>query len=131
MIAGIVFGVLGGIAGFFALFALGRCLYSWRRTPGRDRIRATMERHYLEQEMQEREREDIERRVLAAVPFRRRSLPPPPPPYQHAPAYEQAVTPADASRGPTPPPPPTPTNRSSLDHSPPSTAPIHDDHTTP
>ena len=87
MIVGIVFGVLGGIAGFFLLFAFGRCVHSWRRTPGRDRIRTMMDRHYLEREMQEREREDIERRFIQVVPFRR----PPPPPYQHAPAYDAVI----------------------------------------
>jgi hypothetical protein len=91
MIAGIVFGVIGGIALVLVLFSLGRCLHSWRRTPGRDRIRTMMDRHYLEAEMAVREREDIERRVLQAAPALRRPRRAPPPPYQHAPAYESIV----------------------------------------
>ncbi|EKM59308.1 uncharacterized protein PHACADRAFT_249714 [Phanerochaete carnosa HHB-10118-sp] len=119
LIVGIVFGVLGGIVGCFVLFALGRCVNSWRRTPSRDRVRSVVDRHYLEQEMQEREREDIERRVRAAIHFRR-PKPPPPPPYQHAPAYDQVVAAPEACREPTPPPPPTPT-----EYSPPTVAPPH------
>lgn len=96
MIIGIVFGVVGGLAAVFALFALGRCFHSWRRTPGADRIRTALDRHYLEAEMAEREREDIERRVHA-MPWRRPRQPPPPP-YQHAPEYESvAVGPSSSS----------------------------------
>ena len=61
-----------------------------RRTPARDRLRTALDRHYLEREMAEREREDLARRVQRSVSFRVRR-PPPLPPYQHAPAYDDVV----------------------------------------
>ena len=65
---------------------LGRtcCLWSWRRTPHRDRIESLLSRHYLEQEMEQRERQEMEQRILRSSSLLR----PPPPPYQRAPSYE-------------------------------------------
>ena len=73
--------------GAFLLFMLSRCIYSWRRTPNRDRIEGLLSRHYLEREMAERERQEMEQRILRSSSIIR----PPPPPYISAPAYEEIV----------------------------------------
>ena len=80
----IVFEVLAGVVGAFLIFMMSRCLWSWRRTPHRDRIESLLSRHYLEQEMEQRERQEMEQRILRSSSLLR----PPPPPYQRAPSYE-------------------------------------------
>ncbi|CDO73743.1 hypothetical protein BN946_scf185015.g71 [Trametes cinnabarina] len=84
----IAFEVLGGVIALLVLLGLLRCFIVWRRTPPRDRIAALVSRHQLEREMEEQERERIERlsRALEARRWR-----PPPPPYQPAPQYEEVV----------------------------------------
>lgn len=120
-VVAIVFEVLAGAAGLFIVLALARCLYSYKRTPSRDRIGALLNRHRLEREMEDLEQRDRMARISRALePYRWR---PPPPPYQHAPAYDSVVN-ADSSidwgrptqpvpshsplRQPPPPPPPPP-----------------------
>ena len=68
-------------------------VYSWRRTPQRDRVQSLLSRHYLEREMVERGRWEVEQRVLQAAPNLWR---PPPPPYVTAPTYEEVVGQTDA-----------------------------------
>ncbi|KAI9068543.1 hypothetical protein FKP32DRAFT_142313 [Trametes sanguinea] len=84
----IAFEVLGGIIALLVLIGVARCYIVWRRTPARDRIAAVVDRHQLEREMQERERERMQRlsRALESRLWR-----PPPPPYQPAPDYEEVV----------------------------------------
>ncbi|KAH9850774.1 hypothetical protein C2E23DRAFT_299190 [Lenzites betulinus] len=84
----IAFEVLGGVVVLLVLAGLVRCFVVWRRTPPRDRIEALMSRHRLEREMEEMERERMERlnRALEA-----RRWHPPPPPYQPAPEYDAVV----------------------------------------
>ncbi|CAL1701331.1 unnamed protein product [Somion occarium] len=86
----IVFECLAGLVGLIFIVWFTRCLYQYKRTPRQDRIAALLSRHELEREMEELEREQLQRR-------RRRTslLRPPPPPYQPAPAYESVVTTAD------------------------------------
>jgi len=76
--AAIVFEVLGALAGLLLFLGLLRCLYSYNRTPHRDRIAAVLHRHQLQREMEELERNP---------PEPRRSLEPPPPPYLAPPVY--------------------------------------------
>ncbi|KAI0353028.1 hypothetical protein OH77DRAFT_653396 [Trametes cingulata] len=57
----IAFEVLGGIIALGILAGLARCYIVWRRTPPRDRIAALVHRHQLEREMEEQERERLER----------------------------------------------------------------------
>ncbi|RDX53900.1 hypothetical protein OH76DRAFT_1399057 [Lentinus brumalis] len=91
----IVFEVLAGALGLFVLLALGRCWYSYRRVPPPDRIGALLSRHQLEREMEEQQRDRMERVSRAMEAYRWR---PPPPPYQPAPAYETvAATDSDGS----------------------------------
>ena len=73
------------LIGHFLLFMMTRCFISWRRTPNRDRIEGLLSRHYLEREMAERERQEMEQRILRSSSLLR----PPPPPYISAPAYEE------------------------------------------
>ena len=84
----IVFEVLAGALALVIVAALARCWYSYRRTPSRDRIGALLSRHQLEREMEEQQRDRMERISRAMEAYRWR---PPPPPYQHAPAYETVV----------------------------------------
>lgn len=85
----IVFEVLGAALALFLLFALARCFYSYRRTPPRDRIGAFMSRHQLEREIEEMERDRLQRFAQVVEHYRWH---PPPPPYQPAPAYEEVTT---------------------------------------
>ncbi|TCD69236.1 hypothetical protein EIP91_008339 [Steccherinum ochraceum] len=87
---GLVFACLGGIAATLILFAMARCFYIWRRTPSRDRIAGLLQRHHLDREMEEREREDLTRRMREQAAPRWK---PPPPPYQNAPAYDSVAQP--------------------------------------
>ena len=89
----IVLEVLAGIVAAVVLFLVGRCYYSYRRTPARDRIGALLNRHRLEREMEEMERDRMERFSRALDSRRWR---PPPPPYQHAPEYESVITSDDS-----------------------------------
>ncbi|KAI0750993.1 hypothetical protein C8Q80DRAFT_1154928 [Daedaleopsis nitida] len=86
----IVSEVLGGAVLLFILMSLGRCLYSYRRAPQRDRIGALLNRHQLQREMEEMERDRVDRfrQMMESTSHQWR---PPPPPYQHAPAYESVV----------------------------------------
>ena len=76
--------------GLVIVLALARCLYAYKRAPPRDRISALVQRHNLEREMEELERDRMATLARALESFRWR---PPPPPYQHAPAYETVVNP--------------------------------------
>ncbi|KAL4249672.1 hypothetical protein ABKN59_007039 [Abortiporus biennis] len=88
-VVAIVFEILAGIAGLAVILGLVRCFYVWKRTPSRDRIQTLLSRHRLEREMEELEREDLQRRMQHV---RRTSLyRPPPPPYLQAPAYDEVV----------------------------------------
>ncbi|THH28800.1 hypothetical protein EUX98_g5396 [Antrodiella citrinella] len=89
----LVFAVLGGIALVLGLLSLIRCLYVYRRTPSRDRIAGLMNRHQLDQEMEEREREQLARRIQERV---RPVWKPPPPPYMPAPPAYDIVGDTDA-----------------------------------
>ncbi|RPD66972.1 hypothetical protein L226DRAFT_608239 [Lentinus tigrinus ALCF2SS1-7] len=91
----IVFEVLGGAVVLLIVLAIARCWYSYRRTPPRDRIGALLSRHQLEREMEEQQRDRMERINRAMEPYRWR---PPPPPYQPAPAYD-AVVATDSPEG--------------------------------
>lgn len=90
---GIVFACLGGIAATLILLAMARCFYLWRRTPSRDRIAGLLQRHHLDREMEEREREDLARRMRESAAPRWK---PPPPPYQNAPDYDSVAHPPPA-----------------------------------
>ncbi|KAI0720314.1 hypothetical protein C8T65DRAFT_801840 [Cerioporus squamosus] len=87
-VVAIVFEVLAGALGLFVLLALTRCWYSYHRVPPPDRIGALLSRHQLEREMEEQQRDRMERVSRAMEAYRWR---PPPPPYQHAPAYDTVV----------------------------------------
>ncbi|KAJ7094501.1 hypothetical protein B0H15DRAFT_946914 [Mycena belliarum] len=71
-IAALVLEILGALAGCLFLLSIMRCVYSYNRTPARDRISAILHRHQLQREMEELERNP---------PNPRRSLVEPPPPY--------------------------------------------------
>jgi len=78
----IVFEVLGGLVGFVLVLGFIRCLYSYKKTPDRDRIAAFVNRHQLEREMEELERNNA---------FHQHSYqfnPPPPPYFPKPPSYE-------------------------------------------
>lgn len=80
----IVFGVVGGLFALAVVASIVRCVYKYKRTPGRDRIAALLDRHRLERELAEMEE---------APPARRRSLlGPPPPPYQRPPDYGEEIS---------------------------------------
>ncbi|KAI0340940.1 hypothetical protein BDW22DRAFT_1421434 [Trametopsis cervina] len=105
--AAIAFAVIGGVVGVFILFTAARCCYSWKRAPPRDRIHDVVTRHYLDREMEEREREDFRRRwtlFRASAGSPTRFVPPPPPyvpaPAYDAPAYDDAVHPVPVPDGP-------------------------------
>ncbi|CAA7259636.1 unnamed protein product [Cyclocybe aegerita] len=87
----IAFEVLGGIAGAAVLFFIGRCLYNYKKTPKRDRIAEILQRHHLEREM-----EELERNPRA---LRRTSIQEPAPPYfPRPPSYnETRMAPAVSS----------------------------------
>lgn len=87
----IAFEILGGIIGLFILYTAGRCFWSWKRTPSHDRIEEVLNRHYVQREMEEREREDMERRLAHLRSVSGSPIALPPPPYQHAPSYEDIV----------------------------------------
>ncbi|KAJ7129379.1 hypothetical protein C8R44DRAFT_872654 [Mycena epipterygia] len=76
-VAALVFEILGGLAGCLLVLSLLRCVYSYNRTPNRDRITAILHRHQLQREMEELERNP---------PDPRRSVEPPPP-YLAPPTY--------------------------------------------
>ena len=106
--AAIAFAVIGGLVAAFLIYMGARCCYSYKRVRRPDRIDEVVSRHYLDEEMRERQREDMERRWIlfrssAASPTR---FVPPPPPYIHAPAYEQVTTSDPPSPPPSTPPPP-------------------------
>lgn len=92
----IAFEVIGGLLLLTLLLCCGRCMYKYRRVPARDRISLVLDRHRLERELEEMEE---------AHPYRRRTslARPPPPAYQHAPAYDEAVS--DDGQSPTTPTP--------------------------
>ena len=77
----IVFEVLGGLLALGLLLGLGRCCYQYRKAPKRDRIAEVLNRHNLQRELEELERNP---QIL-----RRLSLRDPAPPYYPAPpSYE-------------------------------------------
>jgi hypothetical protein len=79
----IFFEVFGGLVGFVLILGLTRCLYNYSKTPPRDRISAVVNRHQLQREM-----EELERNPLA---LRRASLrePAPPPYVPKPPSYSE------------------------------------------
>jgi hypothetical protein len=89
----IAFIVLGAIFAIFLTYIAAKCCYSWRRAPRPDRINDVMSRHFLDREMEEREREDLQRRWMEFRSSLGSPAPyvPPPPPYIHAPSYEDAT----------------------------------------
>ncbi|EIW61687.1 uncharacterized protein TRAVEDRAFT_27209 [Trametes versicolor FP-101664 SS1] len=101
----IAFEVLGGLVAVGLLAGIARCFIVWRRTPPRDRIAALMSRHQLEREMEEMERERMERLNQALEARRWR---PPPPPYQPPPPDYETVPHSDSPPPPLPPPLPPP-----------------------
>lgn len=76
-IVGIVF---GGLAGLVLVLSVGRCWWSWRKTPSRDRIESLMHRYDLDREMEQARVEPLREiaRRLPPPPYR-----PPPPGYEH------------------------------------------------
>ncbi|KAF8165477.1 hypothetical protein B0H34DRAFT_240657 [Crassisporium funariophilum] len=79
----IVFEVLGGLVGSLLLLGLLRCFYKYKRAPKRDRIAEVYNRHHLQRELAELERNPA---IL-----RRPSLREPPPPYvPPPPTYDTA-----------------------------------------
>ncbi|KAJ6628917.1 hypothetical protein B0H10DRAFT_104509 [Mycena sp. CBHHK59/15] len=91
--AAIVLEILGALAGCLLLISFMRCVYSYNRTPNRDRITAVLHRHQLQREMEELERNP---------PDRRGSLVEPPPPYLAPPSYpDNENTPLANGAGPS------------------------------
>jgi hypothetical protein len=80
-----VLGVLAAILGLILLFNLLRCLNSYFRTPGYDRVAAILQRHGLHREMREQQH------TWNPLGRRRQSnntdFVPPPPPYIPPPSY--------------------------------------------
>ena len=77
----VVFEVLGGLLASGLLLGLGRCCYQYKKAPKRDRIAEVLNRHNLQRELEELERNP---QIL-----RRPSLREPAPPYYPAPpSYE-------------------------------------------
>ncbi|KAK7061987.1 hypothetical protein R3P38DRAFT_2832730 [Favolaschia claudopus] len=70
---GLVFEILGALAGVAFFFGVARCIYSYRRTPSHDRITSILHRHQLQREMEELERNPPQRQSSLREP--------PPPPY--------------------------------------------------
>lgn len=90
----IFFEVLGGLVGLGIIVGCSRCCYIYTKTPKRDRIEAILERHRLEQELAE-----LERNPLA---LRREPTPlpvyfPPPPTYDNVTQSVLAPTPTRPS----------------------------------
>ena len=120
----IVFEVLGGL--FASAFILGfiRCYHNYRKTPGRDRIADILQRHQLQRELEELERNPV------LLP-RHQSLREPAPPYfPRPPSYDNSnqrtsMPPVTLGRGEDH---PQPDNRSQYSavstHSPPSSPPM-------
>ncbi|KAJ6490287.1 hypothetical protein C8R47DRAFT_1124053 [Mycena vitilis] len=71
----LVFEILGALAGIVFFLSVLRCLYSYNRTPSHDRITAILDRHQLQREMEELERNGPPRRGRDSL------VEPPPPPY--------------------------------------------------
>lgn len=118
----IFFEVLGGVVGLAILISCIRCCYSYNRTPKRDRIAAVLQRHQLERELEELERN----------PFTLRRSPsndPVPPYFPPPPTYEviTSTNPASSSlqhsgyleisTASPPPSPPSPTLQLAPSHS--------------
>lgn len=77
----IVFEVLGGLVGLAILYSFFRCCNNYRNTPRRDRIADVLQRHQLQREL-----EEIERNPAI---LRRPSLREPAPPYfPRPPSYD-------------------------------------------
>ncbi|EMD40946.1 hypothetical protein CERSUDRAFT_91697 [Gelatoporia subvermispora B] len=83
----IVFEALAGVVGLIVVLALGRCYWSWKKTPRQDRIAALVNRHALDREMAELERAQLQQRIRA----RQAECVPPPPPYVPAPPAYDAI----------------------------------------
>ncbi|PPQ65569.1 hypothetical protein CVT26_000518 [Gymnopilus dilepis] len=91
----IAFEVLGGLFGSLILVGLVRCCYNYRKTPSRDRIADILQRHNLQRELEELERNPA---VL-----RRPSLREPAPPYfPRPPSYEDFNPPQPVRSNPGP-----------------------------
>lgn len=86
----VVFEVLGGLLALGLFLCIGRCCYQYRKAPKRDRIAEVLNRHNLQRELEELERNP---QIL-----RRLSLREPAPPYYPAPpSYE--ITPSPSIAG--------------------------------
>lgn len=79
-LAAIVFETLGGLAGLMVALSFLRCIYSYRKTPERDRISSFVSRHNLE--------EELAQRALRPSGLERR---PPPPYFPRPPSYEGLI----------------------------------------
>jgi hypothetical protein len=92
----IFFEVLGGLVGLALLVSCTHCFYHYNRTPKRDRISAVLERHHLERELAELDRNPLAlRRSPTSDP-----LPlylPPPPTYEAAALTRSPTNPAQRS----------------------------------
>lgn len=120
----IVFEVLGGLFASALILGFIRCYHNYRKTPGRDRIADILQRHHLQRELEELERNPVLLR-------RHQSLREPAPPYfPRPPSYENpnqrtSMPPVTLGRGEDH---PQPDNRSQYSavstHSPPSTPPM-------
>ncbi|KAF8812312.1 hypothetical protein BYT27DRAFT_7132765 [Phlegmacium glaucopus] len=80
----IVFEVLGGLVASILLLGLLRCCYQYNKAPKRDRIAEVLNRHHLQRELEELERNP---HIL-----RRPSLREPAPPYFPAPPSYDIIT---------------------------------------
>ncbi|KIK06829.1 hypothetical protein K443DRAFT_674114 [Laccaria amethystina LaAM-08-1] len=81
----VIFEVLAGIIAFGVIVSLTRCFYIYKKTPKRDRIAEVLNRHHLQRELAELERNPIT--------IRRPSLREPAPPYfPRPPSYDAALT---------------------------------------
>jgi hypothetical protein len=80
----IVFAVLGGVLVSGLLLGLVRCCYQYKKAPGRDRIAEVLNRHNLQREMEEIERN---LQILGRLSPRE-----PAPPYDPAPPSYEIIT---------------------------------------
>lgn len=87
----IVFEVLGGLVALFLLLGLLRCCYQYKKAPKRDRIAEVLNRHRLQRELEELERNP---HIL-----RRPSLREPAPPYYPAPPSYDLITSTPTAAG--------------------------------
>lgn len=90
----VFFEVLGGLVTLIFILGFIRCLYSYKKTPARDRIAALLNRHSLHTEM-----EELGRRARRRDSMQR----PPPPPYAPPPPTYDVVVGCNLPNLPIPP----------------------------